>query len=106
MTCGCVCCVGGGACPPGVVGVFLLRAGGLVFLETLVFLKELVFLWCTKLPLSREHRARSFCAMAADGGLLQGFISFGGSSRVLCQRWLTLDGLYVDSGTRPSVSAG
>ena len=93
MTCGCVCCVVEGVCPPGVVGVFLLRAGGLVFLETLVFLKELVFLWCTKLPLSREHRARSFCAMAADGGLLQGFISFGGSSRVLCQRWLTLDGL-------------
>ena len=38
MTCGGVCRVVEGVCPPGVVGVFLLRAGGLVFLEILVFL--------------------------------------------------------------------
>ena len=92
MTCGCVCCVVEGAYPLGWFGV-PFASKGFSLLGSLVFLKELVFLWCTKLPLSREHRARSFWAMAADGGLLQGFISFGGSSRVLCQRWLTLGGL-------------
>ena len=30
-------------------------------------------------------------------GFIQGFIYFGGSSRVLCQRWLTPSGTAVDT---------
>lgn len=73
MTCGCICCVVEGVYPPGVVGVFLLRAGGVSLLGSLVFLKELVFLCCTISPLPVKPAAREFvhgcplplfCAMA------------------------------------------
>ena len=69
MTCGCVCRVVEGVYPPGVVRCSFCEPGGLVFLEILVFLKELVFLMWPNSSVPTLS-APTFSATVATSGFL------------------------------------